>query len=107
MSDVIVQYAGFTPTEYMRESIEKMLREVRENAPNAAVVQATISMADQCFKGTIRINSFIGGFFAIASDKRLRIVGKKLGQQIHKQLHRWKKTRFTNTVRVDHDRVIW
>lgn len=96
MSDVIVQYTGFTPTEYMREYIEKLLREVREESPSTSIVNASICLADRCFKGTIRINSCIGGFFAIATDVRLKLVGKKMAEQIRKQLNRWKETRFVS-----------
>ena len=95
MEDIVIQYNGFSPTEFSKHYIDALMRQVRDEAPATATMRVVISRAGDGYRGFIRISSTAKPFFAIASGPKLTAVTDQLLERIRKQLSRWKETRFT------------
>ena len=91
--NIYVQYQGFQPSDFTKVYLNSKLNELQERAPYGSTIKATFVREKQNIKAHLRIMSAAGEFFAIAQGKRLRQVNRKLLNQIHKQLQRWKTRR--------------
>lgn len=92
--DVVIQYHGFQPTPAARSYVETMMREIHEESPYGATLKASFSRSKYLFKGTIRISSAAGPFFASASGPGLLEVTKLLLERMRRRLSKWKSKRF-------------
>lgn len=92
--DVVIKYVGFSATEFTRIYIQRMLNELFEEAPYGSTIRATFSKVDGSYKGMINIASSAGPFFGFALGENIHEVGRKLENQIHRRLMKWKSKRF-------------
>ena len=95
MEDLVVQYHGFSPSNFVRTYIEDLLRKLHEESPSSSSLRAYVSRSEGAYKGFVRISSHAGNFFAIASSDGLVDLGHKLTERTRKQLGRWKRQRFS------------
>ena len=93
-AELQIKFHGFHPSEFTREYLTYLLRELHEEAPYGATLDASFSRDNHVFKGMITIHSSVGKFFAASADTRLKEAGKKLTAQIRKRLDKWKTLRF-------------
>ena len=99
--DIIIKFMGFTPSEFTNSYIRRMIHEIFEEAPYGATLSATFSRADNTYKGMINIASSAGPFFGFALGENIHEVGRKLENQIHRRLMKWKSKRFRNSTLTD------
>ncbi len=88
-----LQFHGFHPSEFTRETIDALLGEIEEEAPYGATVKAHFARQGQEFKGVIEIHSRAGKFFARATGTHLKNVNSRLIAQIRRQIAKWKANR--------------
>lgn len=94
MNEIFVQYQGFHPTEFTRSYLETKLNEIHERAPYGSTLRAVfVRDAKGRIKAQLSVNSVARDFFAVADGRRLRETSRRVLNQIHKQLERWKSER--------------
>lgn len=92
--DINVKYEGCHFSKSTQIYLSAILEKIFEESPYGSVLRATFSRKGKELKGTIQINSSAGPFFAVASGTGLKIVSKKLVEQMRRHLNKWKSERF-------------
>jgi hypothetical protein len=94
MDDFSIKFQGFHPSDFTRSYLHERLSELQDEAPYGSTVHAIFTRKKEQLKGIVSIHSSAGRFFAMASGSKVKDVGKKLVEQIRKQLDKWKSLRF-------------
>ncbi len=94
MDNISTEFQGFKPSEYTRTYVDDVLHVIQEEAPYGSAVSANFVRENERVKGTIKINSVVGRFFAVAEGSRLSEVSMRLKEQMRHQLNKWKAMRF-------------
>ena len=94
MNDFTVHIEGLSPTVEHQISFENKLTRVVDEAPSNSVVSVRVGRNGSVLRGQIRVNSYAGSFFAMASSDNLDSLADQLIYRIRIRLNRWKAKRF-------------
>jgi hypothetical protein len=97
MDEFIVQFHGFSPSPYAQMYVRELMEKLHEQAPASSSMRVIFNKTGpHSFKGTLRISSHAGPFFANASGSGLFDVSHELFDRVHRQLDKWKTLRFSH-----------
>ncbi len=94
MDDFNIKFQGFHPSDFTRSYLKERMSEMLDEAPYGSTLQAVFTRKNEWLKGIVTIHSSAGRFFAVSSGTKVKEVGRKLVEQIRKQLDKWKSLRF-------------
>lgn len=94
MDNISTEFQGFKPSEHTRTYVDEVLHAIQEEAPYGCAMCANFVRENDRVKGTIKVNSIAGRFFAVAEGSRLSEVSMRLKEQMKHQLNKWKAMRF-------------
>jgi ribosome-associated translation inhibitor RaiA len=89
-SNVVVQFRNFHPSEPTQEFINSVLEEVQQELPSGSTVKATFTTKDNVIKGMLRVGSYAGPFFAVATSENSKEVIFKLLEQMRRRIEKFK-----------------
>lgn len=98
MNQCSAQFQGFQPSEFTKTQVDEVLSSLQQQAPYGAALSASFVRENDKLKGTIKVNSAAGRFFAVAEGSRLSEVSRRLMDQMKRQLARWKAVRFQKNI---------
>lgn len=98
MNQFIAKFQGFQPSEFTKAQVDDFLSSLQQQAPYGAALSASFVRENDKLKGTVKVNSVAGRFFAVAEGSRLNEVSHRLMDQMKRQLARWKAVRFQKKV---------
>lgn len=98
MNQCSAQFQGFQPSEFTKTQVDEVLSSLQQQAPYGAALSASFVRENDKLKGTIKVNSAAGRFFAVAEGSRLSEVSRRLMDQMKCQLARWKAVRFQKNI---------
>jgi hypothetical protein len=89
-----LQYAGFSPTEDIRELAQRKLEQILEESPSDATGMIKLVMKRGAFEGILKIHALAGAFVSRTIKGDPRVVIESLVEDVRAQVARWKKLRF-------------
>ncbi len=101
LEDQIIKFICFTPSAFMRSSIQEKITEIQKEAPCGCHFNIVFTKKDHLLKGVITLHSSTGRFIAVARGGRLDILTIKLMSQIRKKIDKWKTPKFHKERRRD------
>lgn len=97
MDEFIIQYQGFSPSEFAKTYVRELMTKAYDESPSSSTMRVTISKTGQgLFKGFVRISSHAGPFFVMASSDKLTELSHQLLERTRRQLDKWKTRRFSH-----------
>lgn len=95
MDDLLIQYHGFSPSEFARNHVHQQMQKIHDEAPASSTLRTTIhKVSEHSFKGFVRISSHAGHFFVQATSASLIDLTHILSERMRRKLDRWKGKRF-------------
>lgn len=102
MDDLIIQYKGFSPTQFTQNHVRTLMQKIHDESPASATMRVSLAkMQEHAFKGFIRISSHAGHFFVQATSSGVMDLTDQLLERARRQLERWKHRRFHERRRAD------
>jgi hypothetical protein len=96
MEDFIIQYQGFSPSQFAEIYVRKMMMKVHDEAPSSSHLRVMIHrIGESAFRGVVSISSHAGPFVTIAQAPSVVELAQLLVVRVRRQLERWKSKRFS------------
>ena len=90
-SDIQIKFSNMEASKISSSYLNKVFKEIQNEAPAGAVIEAQISYQENFFKGIVRVRSSDGPFFGHVAADNIEDLGQKLLEQMKKRLTRWKE----------------
>ena len=94
--DIQIQFKDFDPSESLRHKISLIAEELYFLAPSDSLLKLTVHKLQKKFKVRIKIASSTGHFGAETEDVNLERATQWVREQVHKQIDRWRSSRFSS-----------
>lgn len=94
VDEISIRYNGIHPSNQIKQQIERISKDIYEEAPYDSVMHVSFADRKGVVKGIMQINSRVGSFFAAAESNDLSEIVSSLSQQMRRRLKKWKDNRF-------------
>lgn len=95
MDDLIIQYQGFSPTQFAQNHVRSLMQKIHDESPASSALRVSIAkVGEHAFKGFVKISSQAGQFFIQASGSGLMDLAHLLRERTRRRLEKWKHRRF-------------
>mgnify|MGYP001561969150 FL=1 len=90
MSDMTIQYRGFTPTDLQRTILNMMMTTIAEEVPTSSVLRATFIREGVEFRGLLHVSSRAFDADVVATAHSPSVTAARLRDRLRRKLSRLK-----------------